>query len=332
MAKNSNLAAARKAQNNEFYTQLADVEKELIYYTEQFCGKVVLCNCDDPAQSNFWRYFHLNFTQMGLRGLVSTHYDAEEPTYKLEYYGGDDANVEAGIRTELTGNGDFRSPECYDLLIQCNIVVTNPPFSLAREYIPLLVNSGKQFLIINNLNSVTYKEIFPFFRDNKMWVGYTSPKRFLCPDGTLKAFGNVLWFTNIDIEKRHEPLPLSRRFSDNPEMYPRFDNYDAINAKKAVDIPIDYPGVMGVPISFLTRYCPEQFEIVGITKTPIGSHLRTKIYDPQIQHRAAGCTKVTKLNDAAAILVPGVPEKYPFYEVDGRFYTTSYPRILVRRK
>lgn len=262
MAKNSNLAAAKRAKNDEFYTQLTDIEKELVHYKEQLRGKVIFCNCDDPTWSNFWRYFHLNFAHIGLKKLIATHFDPEKPTYKLEYEGGNDTDVEAGVKTELSQNGDFRSPECIELLKECDVVVTNPPFSMARAYIAQLMEYGKQFIIINNMNSITYKEIFPLLKDNRMWIGYTNPKQFLQPDGTLKSFGNILWYTNIDIKKRHEPLILFRRYSDDPSKYPRYDNYDAINVDKVNDIPEDYEGVMGVPITFLDKYCPEQFEIV----------------------------------------------------------------------
>ena len=262
MAKNSNLAAAKRAKNDEFYTQLTDIEKELVHYKEQLRGKVIFCNCDDPTWSNFWRYFHLNFAHIGLKKLIATHFDPEKPTYKLEYEGGNDTDVEAGVKTELSQNGDFRSPECIELLEECDVVVTNPPFSMARAYIAQLMEYGKQFIIINNMNSITYKEIFPLLKDNRMWIGYTNPKQFLQPDGTLKSFGNILWYTNIDIKKRHEPLILFRRYSDDPSKYPRYDNYDAINVDKVSDIPEDYEGVMGVPITFLDKYCPEQFEIL----------------------------------------------------------------------
>lgn len=265
MAKNSNLAAAKKAKNDEFYTQLTDIEKELVHYKEQLRGKIVFCNCDDPTWSNFWRYFHLNFAHIGLKKLIATHYDPEKPTYKLEYEGGNDTECGGrGEKTELSQNGDFRSPECIELLKECDVVVTNPPFSMARLYIAQLMEYGKQFIIINNMNSITYKEIFPLLKDNRMWIGYTNPKQFIQPDGTLKSFGNILWYTNIDIKKRHEPLTLFRRYSDDPSKYPHYDNYPAINVDKVADIPEDYEGVMGVPITFLDKYCPEQFEILDL--------------------------------------------------------------------
>lgn len=263
MAKNANLTAAKKAKNDEFYTQITDIEKELVHYHDQLRGKIVFCNCDDPTYSNFWRYFHLNFGKIGLKKLISTHFDPEKPTYKLEYVGGADSDWSVGTKTVLNENGDFRSPECVELLKSCDVVVTNPPFSLAAEYIYALSQSGKKFIIINTLNSVKYKNVFPLLMQDQMWIGYTSPKKFLQPDGTSKQFGNVLWYTNIDIKKRHEPLILFRRYYDDPGKYPKYENYDAINVCKISDIPCDYYGVMGVPITFLEQYCPDQFEILG---------------------------------------------------------------------
>lgn len=262
---NKNLTAAKNAKNDEFYTQLTDIEKELMYYKEHFRDKVVFCNCDDPTHSNFWKYFHLNFEFLGLKKLIATHFDAEKPTYKLEYEGGDDLNMEAGVVTPLTQNGDFRSPECIELLKEADIVVTNPPFSLFREYVSQLMEYGKKFVIIGNMNAITYKEFFPLLKENKVWLAYTSPKAFLQPDGSEKKFGNVVWYTNLDIKKRHEPIDLVEKYS--PEKYPKYDNYDAIEVSKTLDIPMDYDGVMGVPISFFDKYCPEQFVLIGATES-----------------------------------------------------------------
>lgn len=211
MAKNDNLHKAKDAKNDEFYTRIEDVAEELRHYKKHFAGKVVLCNCDDPTWSAFWRYFHLNFAEFGLKKLISTHYDRTEPTYKMEYEGGDDNNVEIGVKTPLEDNGDFRNKECLDLLDECDIVVTNPPFSLARNYVQCLREHNKQFVIIGDLNWITYKEIFPMLKDNEVWLGYSSVKKFVQPDGTIKKFGNKLWYTNLDIQKRHTifSLPLS---------------------------------------------------------------------------------------------------------------------------
>lgn len=257
---NSNLSAAKCAKNDEFYTRIEDVAEELRHYKKHFKGKVVLCNCDDPTWSAFWRYFHLNFAELGLKKLISTHYDRTEPTYKMEYEGGDDNDVEVGVKTPLECNGDFRNQECLDLLDEADIVVTNPPFSLARAYVQCLREHNKQFVIIGDLNWITYKEIFPILKDNEVWLGYSSVKEFVQPDGTIKKFGNKLWFTNLDIQKRHEKLILWKKY--NPEEYPKYNNYDAINVDRVAEIPVDYDGVMGVPITFFDKYNPEQFEIL----------------------------------------------------------------------
>ena len=238
MAKNSNLHNAKSAKNDEFYTQLTDVAKELMHYKEHFRGKVVLCNCDDPTWSAFWKYFHLNFEVLGLKKLISTHYDREEATYKMEYEGGDDNNIETGVKTPLEGNGDFRHQECIELLKEADIVVTNPPFSLFREYVAQLMEYGKKFIVIGSMNAITYKEIFPLLKDNQMWLGCNSVKEFIQPDGSIKKFGNIYWYTNLDHKKRHEELIFWKHYT--PEEYPKYDNYDAINVDKVNEIPVDY--------------------------------------------------------------------------------------------
>ena len=236
---NENLHKAKEAKNDEFYTQLNDVSEELRHYKEHFKDKIIFCNCDDPTWSAFWRYFHLNFDHLGLKKLISTHYDKEKPTYKMEYTGGNDNDIEAGVKTPLEGNGDFRNQECIDLLKEADIVVTNPPFSIAREdFIPQLFEYKKKFLIIGDLNWVTYKIIFPLLKNNEMWMGYSAVKEFLQPDGTIKKFGNKLWFTNLDIKKRHEKLILWKSYT--PAEFPKYDNYDAINVDKVSCIPCDY--------------------------------------------------------------------------------------------
>lgn len=329
MGKNKNLHKAKDAKNDEFYTRLTDVARELMHYKEHFRDKIVLCNCDDPTWSAFWKYFHLNFAELGLRKLISTHYDRVESTYKMEYTGGDDNNIEAGIKTPLEGNGDFRNQECLDLMDEADIVVTNPPFSIARQYIAALEGHQKSYLIIGDLNWITYKEIFPMIKDNKLWLGYNPVKEFLQPDGSIKKFGNKLWYTNLDIAKRHEQLILWKQYT--PEEYPTYDNYNAVNVDKVSEIPKDYcesweltmdeysrlpagkweivrrefrdqdtvfvipaegtdlrkllhdhsegyrekieselgkclydPGIMGVPITFLDKHNPEQFEVIGM--------------------------------------------------------------------
>ena len=293
MAGSNNLGAAKTAKKGEFYTQLSDIENELRHYTEHFRGKTVLCNCDDPRVSNFFHYFAYGFEFLGLKRLITTCYknqecdlfsqNKSERAIWLEYTGDKNGNrvpdaEEIGIN-HLKGDGDFRSEECIELLKQADIVVTNPPFSLFREYVAQLVKYDKKFLIIGNQNAITYKDFFPLIKENKIWMGpsiHSGDREFGVPkDYPLRAAGcrideqgrkfirvkGVRWFTNLDHTKRHEPLILYRNFT--PEDYPRYDNYDAINVDKTSDIPMDYDGVMGVPITFLDKYCPEQFEIIG---------------------------------------------------------------------
>lgn len=311
MAKNDNLHKAKDAKNDEFYTRIEDVAEELRHYKKHFAGKVVLCNCDDPTWSAFWRYFHLNFVELGLKKLISTHYDHTEPTYKMEYEGGDDNDVEVGVKTLLEGNGDFRSKECLDLLDECDIVVTNPPFSLFREYVGTLMQHGKKFLIIGNKNAITYKEFFPLLKENKVWIGYSSPSEFDTPNGiTKKINGLTRWFTNLDIQKRHEKLILWKHFT--PEEYPAYLNVDnAINVDSVDNIPFDYYGIIGVPITFLSKYNPDQFEIIGIDKD-----LRkpmSKIAHPGEYN-----------NSGTALYLP--------YSGNGFKYKATYRRLFIRRK
>ena len=263
------LEAAKSAKNDEFYTQLSDIENELKHYIKYFRGKVVYCNCDDPVQSNFWRYFHLNFTYFGLKKLIATHYRAEGGAYIMEYTGENDLNIYEGKVKNLKGTGDFRDEECIEILKQADIVCTNPPFSLFREYLGQLIEYDKKFIILGTINALTYKEVFPLFIDNKVWLGYTmhgtGQHWFRVPDtytnGKIKVIdgvryatiGNAIWYTNLDTVKRHEPLELLEHYS--PEKYPKYDNYDAINVDRVCDIPCDYDGVMGVPITFMDKYC-----------------------------------------------------------------------------
>lgn len=236
---NANLSNSKIAKNDEFYTSYNDIENEIQHYPGAFQGKNVYCNCDNPEWSNFWKYFHLNFEKLGLKKLISTHYETSGHSYKMEYEGGNDADITAGAKTPLEGNGDFRNQECIDLLKEADIVVTNPPFSIAREdFIPQLFEHKKKFLIIGDLNWVTYKIIFPLLKNNEMWMGYSAVKEFLQPDGTIKKFGNKLWFTNLDIKKRHEKLILWKNYT--PAEFPQYDNYDAINVDKVSNIPCDY--------------------------------------------------------------------------------------------
>jgi len=265
---NASLHAAKDAKNDEFYTRIEDINEEMNHYEDKFRDKVVFCNCDDPKWSNFWKYFHMNFEYLGLKKLITTHYESGEvQTYKIEYTGGNDLDFEDGVVTTLEQNGDFRSDECLKILDESDIVVTNPPFSLFREYIAILMEHKKDFLIIGNMNALHYNEIFPLIRDNKVWLGNSSPKEFLQPDGTIKKFGNILWFTTLDHNKRHEWIETTYKYANKerlyPELYPKFGNFDAINVNRITEIPMDYDGIMGVPDTFLNKFNPEQFEILG---------------------------------------------------------------------
>lgn len=261
--KNSNLHSAKREKNDEFYTQIVDIERELKYYKEHFVGKTVFCNCDDPKESNFWKFFSLNFDNYKLKRLISTHFDYEKPSYMMDMYR-DDNGVYTATK-DLEQNGDFRSSECIELLKQADIVVTNPPFSLFREYVAQLMEYEKKFLIIGNKNAITYKEIFPLLKENRMWIGYNTISEFDTPNGvTKKISGLTRWFTNLDIDKRHEDLIMYKQYSSLE--YPKYDNYDAIEVSKVTEIPKDYGGVMGVPITFLDKYNPEQFEIIKFRK------------------------------------------------------------------
>ena len=278
--KNSNLHNAKRAKNDEFYTQLSDIEKEMRHYKEFFKGKVVYCNCDDARESNFFKYFSLNFEHLGLKKLITTGYKEEGKGVVLIYEGDKNGNriVEDSeiIVRELEGNGDFRSAECIEFLKEADVVVTNPPFSLFREYVAQLMEYGKKFIIVGNGNAVTYKEIFPFIKNNELWIGASQgiggKFSFIVPNDYDNKFvyeengvrlgqvNSACWFTNISHTKRNTPLDLYKKYS--ADEYPKYDNYDAIESKTA-EIPMDYEGVIGVPITFLDKYCPTQFEIVG---------------------------------------------------------------------
>lgn len=363
MAKNDNLHKAKDAKNDEFYTLLSSVSEELRHYKQHFADKIVFCNCDDPTWSAFWRYFHLNFAELGLKKLISTHYDRTEPTYKMEYEGGDDNDVEVGVKTPLEGNGDFRSQECLNLLDECDIVVTNPPFSLFREFVGTLMEHDKKFIIWGNNNAITYKEFFPLLKENRVWLGYTANKTcaFRVAEGyrfdeKLTAQYNdgfkygkvpaISVFTNLDIQKRHEKLILWQRYYDdngNPlpdaeERYPHYDNYDAINVGKVADIPIDYQGVMGVPITFLDKYNPEQFEIVGLLNSSSESLAGIKelrIYDEFKEVKQDGSfTKATGKKTRGNPVINGKAESGNYYinPNTGECVHSTYARILICKK
>lgn len=372
MADNSMLRGANAAKKDEFYTKLDDIEKELCHYTDFFKNKVVLCNCDDPYESNFFYYFATRFNDLGLKKLICTCYDGspiaytqlslfdakendadrkDKRAYKIvitevqdENHDGafDIVDVEYLIRnkenvlTKLIGDGDFRSDECVELLNEADVVVTNPPFSLFREYVAQLIEHNKKFLIIGNLNAITYREIFPLLRDNKMWIGssiHSGDREFRVPDSyPLKAAGyrvddegkkyirvkGVRWYTNLDYKERHEEFIPHKQYT--PEEYPKYFNYDAINVDKTNDIPDDYYEDMGVPITFMDKYNPDQFEIIGLGISNSGLEFGVrpytkehKEYRKKVQHKGA---------------VDG-----DLYFVDKNGHPdVPYARIIIRRK
>lgn len=293
---NSNLRKAAKVKNDEFYTRLSDIENELSHYKEHFKNKIIYCNCDDPYRSNFVQYFALNFKFLGLKQLVATCYKhpdiddsqfekvADKPikwVYNGEQIEGQNyPDLSKAIVTNLESDGDFRSKECLSILKECDIVVTNPPFSLFRDFVNTMLDFNKQFLIIGNQNAITYKEVFPLLRDDKVWLGYDIVKQFIVnvSDSSklnknvewdieqncyIAKFGNICWYTNLEHDKRNEEIILFKKY--NKEEYPTYDNYDAINVNKIKDIPCNYKGIMGVPITFIDKYNPKQFEILDLS-------------------------------------------------------------------
>ena len=404
MSDNSNLHIAKGNKNDEFYTQLSDIENELKHYKQHFKNKVVFCNCDDPYESNFFKYFAMNFNSLGLKKLITTGYatspiigeelslfpdDIDNKAYVVYINEVIDFNNDGRIdlfdvktllknknncRRKLKGEtiydnekeivypaGDFRSNECIKLLKEADIVVTNPPFSLFREYVAQLIKYNKQFLIIGNQNVITYKEIFPLIKNNKMWLGYHHghtwfkaspdyeiPENYLTVDkkkmrsngymidehgNVWRNLGNICWFTNLDIKKRHEDLILYKKYS--PKEYLKYDNYNAINVDKVKDIPYDYNQVMGVPISFMDKYNPNQFEIIGATQRGCHDELPdTKKYDDYWEVRQDG-TKTgssgNKTNENANLKCNDGKKNY-FINKDGDIIQSAYQRIFIRAK
>ena len=276
MSNNTNLAEANKVKNDEFYTKLTDIEKELMHYKEMFVGKTIYCNCDDPVKSNFVQWFYMRFDILHLKRIIITAYNSDTCNGGGYYWDSDFATVDpksidiskeiAKDVRKLNGNGDFRSEECIELLKQADIVVTNPPFSIFREYITLLLNNKKDFVILGSMNAITYKEVFPYIKENKIGLGYLNGnKNFITLDNKEKII-RAFWYTTLPIAKHNEELALFRKYT--PELYSKYDDYDAINVDKTCDIPEDYDGVMGVPISFLDKYNPKQFEILGNINLP----------------------------------------------------------------
>jgi len=380
MAGSKSLSTAALAKEDEFYTQLSDIEKELRYYRKHFKNKVVLCNCDDPFESNFFKYFVLNFNKLGLKKLIATCYYSspvvgkqltfiEDATGQLSFAFGDeivdavplkraykaivtqvyDKTGDGGVDmvdvaelfksgenllSELEGDGDFRSPECLKLLDEADIVVTNPPFSLFRQYLATLVEHEKQFLIIGSQNNVTYKEVFSLMMANKVWLGYKAgDMAFAVPDyyqpretrywedengQKWRSLGNICWYTNLDIKKRHEDMILVKKYS--PEAYPRYDNYDAIEVSKVADIPCDYEGIMGVPITFMDKYSPEQFNILGRRGDLEWAQNECTFYTPpsiELQRKYKAMNKTWRVQNTYVLDQNGVPH-------------ITYGRIFVR--
>ena len=374
MAEKRDLAAAKLDKKDEFYTQLTDIEKEMRYYRKHFQGKTVLCNCDDPFESNFFKYFVLNFNRLGLKKLIATCY-ATSPIMgsQLQYRVGKDGQMsfsfgdepatdenakhpykaivtkvydktgDGGVDmldvaelfktgenelAELKGDGDFRSEECLELLYEADIVVTNPPFSLFREYVSTLIDNNKQFIIIGNVNAIAYKEIFPLLKDDKMWIGasiHSGDRAFYVPDDyPMKASGcgidedgrrfirvkGVRWYTNLDMKLRHDELILVKKY--NPQEYPKYENFDAIEVSKTADIPCDYPGVMGVPITFMDKYCPDQFKIIGLGITDLGKSIGVGDYDRKYK-------------------TPASRDGTLYYVKDGKG-VVPYARVLIQNK
>lgn len=402
ISSNKNLNKAKETKNDEFYTQYSDIQKEVEKYLEYnpdtFRNKVVYCNCDDPFESNFFRYFVLNFNKLGLIKLITTSYKPSPvANTQLQLFGDDktlpkmkgcpkitankfivsevrdiDEDGEFNLKdiakqlkankhnewTPLEGDGDFRSDESIDLLKQSDIVVTNPPFSLFREYIKQLVDYNKKFLIIGNMNAITYKEVFPLIKENKIWLGvnngpkiyqapdyYKQKNIFIGPDGKKYAkMGNTCWFTNLDHGRRHEPLQLmtmteNKRFNKqvkkDPNCYKKYDNYNAIEVPYTSAIPSDYDGVMGVPISFLDKYSPEQFEILGATQRGCHDEVPdTKKYDDYWEVKQNGQPTGSsggKTNENANLLGNDGKKNY-FINKDGRIIQSAYQRIFIRHK
>lgn len=368
---NANLGAAKTAKKDEFYTQLTDIEKEMRYYRKHFKGKTVLCNCDDPFESNFFKYFVLNFNRLGLKKLIATCYtgspiagkqlslfdiigddeEKQDKPYKAVVTKVYDVTGDGGVDmfdvaelfkshenelTELYGDGDFRSEECLALLDEADIVVTNPPFSLFREYVAMLMEHDKKFIIIGNVNAITYKEFFPLLKENKVWIGpsiHSGDRKFYVPDDyPLNAAGcgvdedgrrfirvkGVRWYTNLDIRQRHEEMILVKRYS--PEEYPSYENYGAIEVSKTSDIPCDYAGVMGVPITFMDKYSPDQFEILGLSIGTLfdGNPLGKEFMDA---YRAQGGTGHYSENMIGLALI----------DLTGKA-KVPYGRVLIRNK
>lgn len=310
MSNNTNLGVSKMTKNDEFYTKIKDIDNEIQYYKKHLKDKIIYCNCDHPQASNFSKYFMDNFSILGLKKLITTCYENESKALMSVTSDGIHKFV-----TELDGDGSFDSEECVSLLRESDIVITNPPFSKFTTFIKTIINNNKSFLVIGNQNNITYKDIWPLIKDNKIWLGITKPKEFIQPDGSTKKFGNTCWYTNLDTPKRHENILLNKSY--NPDIYPTYDNYDGINVDRIKDIPYDYTGVIGVPITFLYKYNPDQFEIVGL-----GRYLDVTLSKQFVDDYLAAGNK--------AHIHPGHPDLC-FYKKDGT-PVLPYMRLLIKRK
>lgn len=319
MKRNNNLIQAKHQKDDEHYTMYTSIELELVHYEDQLRDKIIYCNCDDVEHSNFIEYLCRQGPYIGIKKLYGTCYKADntssyyitfEPPENLEEFESDNWK-DYLIKTQMNGNGDFRSEESIELLKESDVIISNPPFSLYREYVAQLIEYDKKFLIIGNENSITYKEIFKLIKDNKLWYGYTKVKEFLRPDGSISKFGNVSWFTNLEVTKRNEPMILIKEYYGHEEEFLQYDNYNAIEVSKTCNIPRDYNGIMGVPISWLDKYCPNQFSILCLTQRD--DPYRNKKYTIEDQNNASD------LNRSACIIQNGVIKP-------------MYARILIRRR
>lgn len=365
MAANKfHLNIARKFKRNVFFTSRSTVEDELRYYMDQFKNKIVLCNCNDYENSEFFRYFQRLFEVLGLKKLIGTHFESEKgmPSYKLELYKdtNNDGKVtwkDAVIKTPIYGDdkytaGDFRSKDCVELLKEADMVITNPPFPLFREFVAQLIEYNKKFLILGNTNAISYKEIFPLLKENKIWLGISirsGAREFIVPSdydvstatgarldkkgNKFIKIGGIRWFTNLKTEYRQSPLQLTGNYY-SPKEYQKYDNYDAINVDKVANIPCDYPGVMGVPLTFMDKYCPEQFEIVGLAgKDGFGLN-SFKHYDRYKEMRSNGQPTGSsgKKTNGNPVMEGKTFKGNYFVNISGRIVRSLYSRIFIKNK
>jgi len=353
------LLKAYTKRDDEYYTRLQDIENELQHYANAFRGKIVYCPCDDPTKSNFFKYFVLNFNTLGLKKLIATSYVESELSYGqitidkgfrpykviIQSVDGDNYSLDdllknrMNSRSLLSGDGDFRSEECVNLLKEADIIATNPPFSLFREFIDLLVKYNKLFIILGSNIAICYKNVFPLIKSGDLRIGVNKVSLFDRLDGTTKGV-MAYWYTNVDSGVKKDLLTLTKSYYKDPTLYPKYDNYNAIEVSKVADIPYDYEGIMGVPLNFIDKYNPDQFEILGLSSTPTcydnsSGAERTKIYYNLTVHDKRGGVKFRKkLDESSVIIYSTAPKGRTYYTVDGidGFLVTQFVRILIRRK